>query len=52
MGGLSENPVRDGLVGPTFACILINQFRDLKRGDRFYFENGNIPTAFRMGLNF
>jgi len=40
VGGLSENPILDGVVGSTFGCIIINQFRDLKRGDRYFYETG------------
>lgn len=48
LGGLFETPVPGGVVGPTFACIIGNQFSYLKGGDRFYYENGPSITSFRL----
>ncbi|ESP01483.1 hypothetical protein LOTGIDRAFT_172652 [Lottia gigantea] len=48
IGGLSEDPVTDGIVGPTFACIIGQQFNNLKFGDRFWFENAQ-SSGFSQG---
>ncbi|KAL7637821.1 UNVERIFIED_CONTAM: hypothetical protein RMT77_011433 [Armadillidium vulgare] len=47
-GGLAERPVVRGLVGPTFACILGQQFLNLRQGDRFWFENGGMVSSFKL----
>ncbi|XP_023335820.1 chorion peroxidase [Eurytemora carolleeae] len=45
-GGMAEKPVVGGIVGPTFSCILGQQFLNLRKGDRFWYENGDHPGAF------
>jgi len=48
-GGLAEYPVYKGLVGPTFACIISDQFLRVKIGDRFWYETDELPQAFTEG---
>ena len=39
LGGLAEATVPGAIIGPTFACILGEGFKNLRDGDRFYYEN-------------
>jgi peroxidase len=41
-GGLAEDHVAGGVVGPTFGKIIGDQFTELRDGDRYYFENQNF----------
>ena len=43
---MSETPLHGGLVGPTFACIIGIQFRNLRKCDRFWYEGGNPLIRF------
>lgn len=39
VGGLSETTKEGSLLGPLFHAINVDQFRRLRDGDRFYYEN-------------
>ena len=45
VGGLSEEPLKGGLVGATFACIFARTFEAVRDGDRFYYENADTTTG-------
>uniref|UniRef100_T1IHP0 Peroxidase n=1 Tax=Strigamia maritima TaxID=126957 RepID=T1IHP0_STRMM len=45
-GGLSEISLEGALVGPTFACILGHQFRQLRMCDRFWYETSDPLLRF------
>ncbi|XP_045167373.2 eosinophil peroxidase-like [Mercenaria mercenaria] len=37
-GAMTETLLPDSSVGPTFACLIGKQFRNLKKGDRYWHE--------------
>ncbi|XP_044146925.1 thyroid peroxidase [Bufo gargarizans] len=45
LGGLVEDLLPGGRTGPLFACLIGVQFRALRDGDRFWYENSNVFTS-------
>ena len=50
VGGISEPPVPGGMVGPTFAAIINDQFERSRDGDRFWYENRNDLSDFQSNM--
>ncbi|KAJ9595023.1 hypothetical protein L9F63_013689, partial [Diploptera punctata] len=48
VGGSLETIVPGTLTGPTFLCVLAEQFYRTRVGDRFFWENGNHETSFTL----
>ena len=46
VGGLSEDPLPGGQLGPTLSAILGHTFRDVRQGDRFWYETNDPSTGF------
>jgi len=44
LGGVAEPFVEGGRVGPLFACIIARQFRNVRQGDRLWWENDGVFT--------
>ncbi|XP_048413025.1 myeloperoxidase-like isoform X2 [Stegostoma tigrinum] len=42
VGAVAEPPVKGGKVGPLLACLIGQQFKNLRDGDRFWWENQGV----------
>ncbi|XP_067090259.1 eosinophil peroxidase [Osmerus mordax] len=45
VGAISEPAPPGGRVGPLLSCLLAKQFRDLRDGDRFWWEREGVFTS-------
>ncbi|KGL96371.1 Myeloperoxidase, partial [Charadrius vociferus] len=45
IGALAEPFVNGGRVGPLMACLIGTQFRNVRDGDRFWWENNGVFTS-------
>ncbi|XP_047500269.1 peroxidase-like [Penaeus chinensis] len=46
IGGAFERPVPDGELGPTFTCVLAEQFSRIRQADRYWYETHIDDTKF------
>ena len=47
-GGLAEERFKDSLLGATFTCIIGLTFKNLRDGDRFFYQNDNVFTSTQL----
>lgn len=48
VGGIAEDTMEGARIGPTFICILADQFKRLRDGDRFWYENHDVFTPSQL----
>jgi len=46
IGGISESPAPGALVGPTFQCLIGDQFQRTQHGDRYYYDSDSNGGPF------
>jgi len=53
VGGIAEiSPLPDALIGPTFMCIISENFKQVKFTDRYFYESATNPHPFTPGIFF
>lgn len=51
LGIIFEKPAEESKVGPLLQCILIEQFKRWKDGDRYFYTFLNNPGSFTEGMD-
>ena len=46
VGGILEAHLEGGIMGPTFSCIIAQQFHNSRFGDRFWYEREDPVVGF------
>ncbi|KAJ8880166.1 hypothetical protein PR048_016632 [Dryococelus australis] len=46
VGGMAERPSGDGMLGPTFRCIIGEQMARTRKGDRYFYDLSGKPGSF------
>ena len=49
IGSLYEIHVPGTLMGPTALCVITDQFKKIKNGDRFFYDIGGQSNSFTTG---
>jgi len=49
VGGVHEIPLPGALLGPTFVCIIGDQFARAKKSDRFFYDISDQLHSFTKG---
>lgn len=52
IGGVSERQVEGALLGPTFLCLIGDQFARLRRGDRLFYEEATAQFTQRESFSY
>ena len=49
VGGLAEDPLPGGILGPTFSCIIQEQLIRTRKADKFFYDRRGEQSSFTTG---